>query len=86
MRYLIWQYQAGFPPQPELRYYPKFAVRQGRIDLQSNGWHIPLHMTDAVPSNALFPKKRNMGQMLWYRWLALWPITFAMMLYPVSNG
>lgn len=86
MRYLVWQYQAGFPPQPEFRYYPKFAVRQGRIDLQSNGWHIPLHMAGTAPSNTLLPKKRNTRLMLWHRWLALWPITLALILYPVSNG
>jgi hypothetical protein len=32
------------------------------------------------------PKKRDGRQILWRRWLALWPITFAVAIYPVSNS
>jgi hypothetical protein len=43
-------------------------------------------MADNAQTNLLLPKKRNIRQMLWRRWVALWPILVGLSIYPVSNG
>lgn len=43
-------------------------------------------MIDLTHNSPPLPKKGNARQALWRRWLVLWPITFALAMYPVSNG
>lgn len=78
--------QAGVPPQPECTYYWKSSGRQGRIDCHPIDGQLPDHMTQAKHNNPELAKRGKTHAALWRRWLAVWPITFGLALYPVSNG